>query len=73
MRAYDLGLAAAACHTCRMSTYRVIQVSDQEWAVEFAPVGHPASTIRHGFTTEAQAQAEMAALIELSDREAEQP
>jgi len=56
-----------------MSTYRVIQVSDQEWAVEFAPVGHPASTIRHGFTTEAQAQAEMAALIELSDREAEQP
>jgi hypothetical protein len=56
-----------------MSTYRVIQLSDQEWAVEFTPVGHKAATIRHGFKTEAQAQAELAALLELSDREAEQP
>jgi hypothetical protein len=66
-RAGERGIVA------RMSSYRVIQVSGSEWAIEFTPAGHPASTVKGGFASEAAAQAEVKALEAQDEWEAEQP
>lgn len=56
-----------------MSSYRIVQVSGTEWAVEFTPAGHPASIVKAGFPSLEAATAEMEALMALDEWEAEQP
>jgi hypothetical protein len=56
-----------------MSTYRTVQLSATEWAVEFTPHGHPASRVKAGFPTEVAATAEIEALLAADQREAEEP
>jgi hypothetical protein len=56
-----------------MSTYRAVQLSATEWAVEFTPHGHPASQVKAGFATEAAAAKEIEALLAADQREAEEP
>ncbi len=56
-----------------MNTYRVIQISPNEWGIEYTPHGHPPSTIKGDYKTEAEAQEEMDNLIAVEQREAELP
>ncbi len=60
-------------HNAAMSTYRAVQLSATEWAVEFTPHGHPASQVKAGFATEAAAAKEIEALLAADQREAEEP
>jgi hypothetical protein len=60
-------------HNAAMSTYRAVQLSATEWAVEFTPHGHPASQVKAGFPDEAAAAREIEALLAADLREAEEP